>query len=70
MTAVEVAMQMTAEIHTLAQTMVRLDEWLRVARRQGEWTQIGELDAQRLETQARRSDLMYDAWCARKEKPL
>lgn len=70
MTAVEVAMQMTAEIHTLARTMVRLDEWLRTARHHREWAQIGELTDLRLETQLRRSDLMYDAWCARKERPL
>lgn len=66
MTAFDTAYQLAIEISTLGQAMVRLDGWARAARKREEWTEVGELEQLRLATQLRRSDLLYDAWCARK----
>jgi hypothetical protein len=55
------------EIAELGHTMVRLDTWMQAARGRKEWTQIGEFEEMRLAAQLRRSDLLYDQWCARKD---
>jgi hypothetical protein len=62
-----IASQLAMEIAELGHTMVRLDTWMQGARERQEWTHVGELEEMRLAAQFRRSDLMYDAWCARKD---